>query len=51
MEAAYSWHPLKLHIISTYSRWLIFCVLLVQSVSPAKADEFTLKKNILSTFA
>jgi hypothetical protein len=24
---------------------------MVQSISPAKADEFTLKKNILSTFA
>lgn len=51
MEAVYYWHPLYLHIISTGSCRLIFCVLLVQSVSPAKADEFTLKKNILSTFA
>jgi len=33
--------------------WLLMFVVLslLQSISPSKADEFTVKKNVLSTFS
>jgi hypothetical protein len=41
----------KLWWLLTVNWSYLFPWLMVQTISPAKADEFTLKKNILSTFA